>query len=502
MQFTTISFGIFFAIVFVLYWTAFRKSQRAQNALLLAASYLFYGCWDWRFLGLIIFTTLSTYATALYARGKHGKALTTLNIVINLAILAGFKYLGFFVDNFILLLSSLGADIGTAGIEILLPVGISFYTFQCIAYSVDVRKGRIDACGNLLDFATFVAYFPQLVAGPIERASRLLSQISRREGWNREFAVSGLRMVLFGVMKKVCIADMLAIYVDYFFTYVGSPTGTVMTGVLFVLQIYFDFSAYSEIARGASRMLGIELMANFRFPYFSRNIIEFWQRWHISLMWWFRDYVYIPLGGSRRGKLRTVFNLTAVFLLSGLWHGAAWNFVAWGAYWAIAYIIGKYLLRLKRHDEPISLGQLPQMALTMAVVTLGIYIFRCTTWEEIGIGLARTGYFALFFGACWAVAKAVSLIYSRSPIAAKGAVLICCAVLIAALCRDPAVAPNYWWVIPMLFAFAIEWKNRNNDYPVQCIGKNRRTRWAIYWLCLLFILLSEDAGMSFIYFQF
>ncbi|MDE5656607.1 MAG: MBOAT family protein, partial [Muribaculaceae bacterium] len=333
MQFTEILFAIFMLTVFVLYWLLLRSRVKAQNLLLLAASYFFYGWWDWRFLGLIILTTATTYITGLYAARRYGRLLTTLNIVFNIGILIVFKYLNFFSDNLQRLLSVFGWNLDWFTVDVLLPVGISFYTFQAIAYSVDVYKSRTAVCTDPVTFATFIAYFPQLVAGPIERASQLLPQIAQARQWNSAMASSGLRLILFGLMKKLCVADMLALYSDRIYAHIpGNPALVLPAGIVFSIEIYCDFSAYSEIARGVSRLLGIELMANFRFPYFSRNILEFWQRWHISLMLWFRDYLYIPLGGNRRGNARAMWNTVLVFVVSGIWHGAAWNFIIWGIY--------------------------------------------------------------------------------------------------------------------------------------------------------------------------
>lgn len=359
MQFTEIGFAIFFVAVFALYWFVLRRRTAAQNVLLLAASYLFYGWWDWRFLGLIMLTTATTYGSAFLARKPYGKAAVTANIALNLGILALFKYLGFFTENLQRLIAAFGWNIGWFTVDVLLPVGISFYTFQAIAYSVDVYKGRVEACRDPLAFATFIAYFPQLVAGPIERASSLLPQIERPRRWDYAQAVDGCRMVLFGIMKKVCVADMLAIYVDRLYADISSPAVCVAAGLLFTMEIYFDFSAYSEIARGTSRMLGIELMANFRFPYFSRNVAEFWQRWHISLMNWFRDYLYIPLGGNRKGRRRTILNTMTIFALSGLWHGAAWNFIVWGIYWGVVYVVAKQVFGQRMSKAPIQYLSLP-----------------------------------------------------------------------------------------------------------------------------------------------
>lgn len=388
MQFTEITFALFLPIVFSIYWLALRRCFRLQNVMLLAASYTFYGWWDWRFLGLIILTTITTYLTALCPDRRLAKWLAAGNITLNLGILTVFKYFNFFSDNLQKLFGLFGWNLDWFSLEVLLPVGISFYTFQAISYSVDVCKGRVKPCADPIVFATFIAYFPQLVAGPIERASQLIPQIARRRQWDSGYAADGLRMILYGVMKKVCIADMLAIYVDRLYEgTLDNPLSTLAAGVLFSLEIYCDFSAYSEIARGVSRLLGIELMANFRFPFFSRNIFEFWHRWHISLMCWFKDYVYIPLGGNRKGTLRGAVNISAVFLLSGLWHGAAWNFIVWGGYWAIVYVIGRYLLKLNRKDGAVAMTDIPAMIMTFGVVAFGFYLFRCDGWASMARGL-------------------------------------------------------------------------------------------------------------------
>ncbi|MGM9860076.1 MAG: MBOAT family O-acyltransferase [Muribaculaceae bacterium] len=362
-------------------------------------------------------------------------------------------------------------------------------------------KGKIEPCNHLLNFATFIAYFPQLVAGPIERASQLLTQISANRQWRRDYAVEGLRMVLVGVLKKVCISNMLALYADQYFLKTGDPITALKAGMAFTLQIYVDFSAYSEIARGVSRLLGIELMANFRFPLFSRNIIEFWQRWHISLMWWFRDYVYIPLGGSRRGSRRTIINIALVFILSGMWHGAAWNYVLWGAYWAVAYIVGKALLHLPKRNESIAIIHLPSMILTLGIVSFGFYVFRCEDGTQLMNGLHSAIYYVAFFGLSWLIARC--LFYNRLTIRITQVAMSLC--LVAWMLRyiilwQTAMAD--WWLIPALLVFALEWHNRNADYPTAHISDKRYLCYAFYWVCMLAVLISENEGTSFIYFQF
>ena len=502
MQFTEIVFAVFLTVVFSLYWLVLRRWVKAQNWLLLGASYLFYGWWDWRFLGLIMLTTVTTFVSALYAHGRWGKVVTVANIVANVGILVAFKYLNFFSENLGRLFDLVGWNLDWFTVDVLLPVGISFYTFQAIAYSVDVYKGRVKACADPVAFATFIAYFPQLVAGPIERASQLLPQISAPREWNEGRAVSGLRMILYGVMKKVCIADMLALYADRLYAgNLDNPVLNVAAGVVFSLEIYCDFSAYSEIARGVSRLLGIELMANFRFPYFSRNILEFWRRWHVSLMWWFRDYVYIPMGGSRKGIGRTIVNTLVVFLLSGLWHGAAWNFIAWGAYWALVYVCGKFLLHLSRRDGPIVFKDLPDMVLTFGVVAFGFYIFRCNDWSQVAAGGMNVWAYIVAFGGLWCVAKLVC-----EHRWAKIAILIAGGACAAAACWW--MAPRWpfmlkmWWLAPGALALWTEWQSRNMDFALERMSERRWRRVAFYWVCIAMIVISEPVEMTFIYFQF
>lgn len=491
----------------MLYRLTLSRWVKAQNMLILAASYLFYGWWDWRFLGLILATTVTTFISALYSQGRHGKMAVTINVVLNLAILICFKYLGFFAENLQRLLSVFGWNIDWFTIEILLPVGISFYTFQAIGYSVDVYKRRIGPCHDFMAFATFIAYFPQLVAGPIESASNLLTQIERPRTWNYNQAVTGLRMILFGVLKKVCIADPVSVYIDTLYdTDLSSALTCLKAGIFFALQIYCDFSAYSEIARGSSRLLGIELMANFRFPYFARNVIEFWRRWHISLMLWFRNYVYIPLGGSRCGLTRTYRNIALVFLLSGLWHGAGWNFILWGAYWACVYIAGKAVLNLKNIDSEIHAVDLPSILITFLTVAFGFYIFRCSSGHEIICGFKNLWIYIVAGAMLWTAAKCVTAGPVRTIVLNK-TFLICAAV---AFCAAFAVYfIGHWqeclektWMATTVIVFAIEWITRNTDYPMGSVPKRRFSRFVLYWILMVLVSLSEPIDMSFIYFQF
>ncbi|MDE7410740.1 MAG: MBOAT family protein [Paramuribaculum sp.] len=503
MQFTDIIFALFLTIVFCLYWFPLRGRTVWQNTLLLTASYIFYGWWDWRFLGLIFLTSLTTFISAQYARGRYGKLLTTANILLNLGILICFKYLGFFTENLGKLLSLFGLGLDWFTIEILVPVGISFYTFQAIAYSVDVYKCRITACRNPLAFFTFISYFPQLVAGPIERASRLLPQITGIRHWNRQLASSGMRMIMFGLMKKVCIADILAIYVGRIFS--ASEIDPIMVlagGVLFSLEIYCDFSAYSEIARGVSRLLGIELMINFKFPYFSRNIPEFWRRWHISLMEWFRDYLYIPLGGNRNGKIRTAINTLIIFTLSGLWHGAAWNFVLWGVYWGACLVAAKFLFKQQVSKRDSTYGDIPAMVATFGVTSLGFYFFRCTSQADIIAGVHALWLYAAVFILIWAF----SLLMVRYNILRKIIFVTFSALFLGIACYIAFTRWIYllkfWWLIPGALVCVLEWEARNSDYPLQSVSSDEWKRLTLYVVCVLFIAISEPTEMTFIYFQF
>ncbi|MDH7913274.1 MBOAT family O-acyltransferase [Winogradskyella sp. SYSU M77433] len=346
MLFNSLQFLIFLPIVYMLYWFVFKKNLKFQNLLVIVASYVFYGWWDWRFLFLIAFSTFLDFYVGqkIYKYlndKKKAKYWLWLSVACNVGLLGFFKYYNFFVDSFIDMFSAFGYEIkSTWTLRIILPVGISFYTFQTMSYSFDIYYKKLKPTDNFISFAAFVAFFPQLVAGPIERASNLLNQINNKRVFKYEQAVSGLKLILWGFFKKLVIADSLAPIVDDIFAnYSNYPASTLILGVcLFSFQVYGDFSGYTDIAIGTAKLFGIELMSNFKFPNFSRNIAEYWQRWHISLSTWFRHYLYIPMGGSRVSKLKSVRNIVVIFLVSGLWHGANWTFVIWGAIHALLYI--------------------------------------------------------------------------------------------------------------------------------------------------------------------
>lgn len=329
MLFNSIEFLLFLPTVFLLYWYVFARSLRLQNVLILVSSYVFYGWWDYRFLLLIFLSTVVDYFIGqgiVHTESKPKKrSLLYLSMIFNLGVLGFFKYYNFFVDSWVELLASVGYKIeNTFTIQIILPVGISFYTFQTMSYTIDVYRGNLKPTKDFISFASFVSFFPQLVAGPIERATNLLPQILGKRQFNSAIAIQGLRLIIWGMFKKVVIADSLAPVVNNIFSnYQDFDGGTLfLCAIFFAFQIYGDFSGYSDIAIGVSKLFGFELMSNFKFPYFSRNIGEFWRRWHISLSTWFRDYLYIPLGGSRGGKWMSLKNIFVIFLVSGFWHGA------------------------------------------------------------------------------------------------------------------------------------------------------------------------------------
>jgi alginate O-acetyltransferase complex protein AlgI len=344
MLFNSLTFIIFLPIVFCCYWFLFQKKIKYQNILILIASYVFYGWWDWRFLSLIIFSTLIDFsvAKAMHAAKSQTqkKYFLYASIFVNIGLLGFFKYFNFFIESWVELCQNIGFQVNITTLNIILPVGISFYTFQTLSYTIDIYREKIEPETNLINFSAFVAFFPQLVAGPIERASNLLPQFSKQRTFSYEKAVSGIRLILWGLFKKVVIADSCAMYANTIFENSENyNSGTLILGaIFFAFQIYGDFSGYSDIAIGVARLFGFDLMTNFKKPYFSRDIAEFWRRWHISLSTWFRDYVYIPLGGSKGSLLKKIRNVFIIFIVSGFWHGANWTFIFWGLLNALFFI--------------------------------------------------------------------------------------------------------------------------------------------------------------------
>ncbi len=358
MLFNSIDFAIFLPVVFVLYWFVANNNLKLQNLLIVVASYIFYGWWDWRFLSLIVFSTIIDYTVGLKLgkeeNPKNRRYLLWTSIFVNLGFLGYFKYCNFFIDNFNNVFSFLNYKFSSNSLNIILPVGISFYTFQTLSYTIDVYKRKLKPTNDFIAFSAFVSFFPQLVAGPIERATHLLPQFYHKREFDYVKAVDGMRQILWGLFKKVVVADNCAEFANQIFNNSADLNGsTLILGALFfTFQIYGDFSGYSDIAIGTSRLFGFDLMQNFNYPYFSRDIAEFWRRWHISLSTWFRDYLYIPLGGSRGGTKMKIRNTFIIFIVSGFWHGANWTFIVWGALNAI-YFLPLLLTKSNRNNMDI-----------------------------------------------------------------------------------------------------------------------------------------------------
>ena len=477
MLFNSVQYLVFLPIVFLLYWFVF-KSREWQNILIVIASYVFYGWWDYRFLLLIAFTTICSYTSAIVvdkkmATGQMGgaKLYTIANIVINLLILGVFKYFNFFADSFAQLFNSIGISIHPITLKLILPVGISFYTFQALSYTIDVYKGRLQATHDVVSFFAFISFFPQLVAGPIERATNLLPQFQRDRTFDYETAVDGTKQILWGLFKKMVIADNCADIVDKIWLDYANHSSVmlIVTAILFSFQIYGDFSGYSDIAIGTAKLFGIKLMRNFNLPYFSRSVAEFWKRWHISLNTWFVDYVYIPLGGSREGKWKSIRNTFVIFLLSGLWHGANWTYVSWGFYHAVLFVPLLLLNRNKKFKGVVaeesllpSLRELSQMGFTFVLVAIGWVIFRANSigdfWHYMSSMMTN-----------WNVAD--SLEGSKA----------------------------LFFIVIMLL---VEWFNRKREHAFAFHISNVYLRWFVYLLTAFVCLTQAGKQVQFIYFQF
>lgn len=395
MFFNSLSFAVFLPVVFLLYWFVCNSSKKAQNALLIIASYYFYSCWDWRFLFLLVFSTGLDYFTALKIENSRSKAERKtwfwISVGVNLGFLGVFKYYDFFAVSFSKLIEGFGFQANPFLLNLVLPVGISFYTFHGLSYIIDIYKGRIKAERNFIDYALFVSYFPLLVAGPIERATHLLPQVKVKRHFDYQQAKEGIHQILWGLVKKIVIADSCAQYANAIFdNYENMNSLSLILGaVYFAFQIYGDFSGYSDIALGTSKLFGINLLKNFDYPYFSRDIAEFWRRWHISLSSWFRDYLYIPLGGSQGGMWIKIRNTFIIFLVSGFWHGANWTFLAWGFLNALYFLPLLLSNKNRTHTGNIeSVGFLqgikliPQIGLTFALTCLAWIFFRARTITE------------------------------------------------------------------------------------------------------------------------
>lgn len=483
MLFNSIEFAIFLPIVFLLYWFVFNRNLKVQNAFIVAASYFFYGCWDWRFLILIAFTSLCSWVSGLLIEkyrslGKQGaaKAVNASNITVNLLILGVFKYYDFFATSFAR--AFLGGNTDGILLHVILPVGISFYTFQALSYSIDVYRAKLAPTRDPVAFFAFVSFFPQLVAGPIERATNLLPQFQSSREFDYDTAVDGCRQMLWGLFKKVVIADNCALYVNKVFGSWQDQYGStlLLAAILFAFQIYGDFSGYSDIAIGTSKLFGIRLKRNFNVPYFSRDIAEFWRRWHISLTTWFRDYLYIPLGGSRCSKPKVIRNTFIIFLVSGLWHGANWTFVAWGAYHALLFLPlilsgsnRKYRNTAAEGRLLPPIGEFLRMLLTFFLVVIGWIIFRAESISD------AWGYICRLFGnnllsVPWLMTRQFYI-----PLACS-----------------------------LILMVVVEWINRGREFGLDLYGiKAKWMRIMIYYVFIVIIYYFQPAEtVEFIYFQF
>lgn len=398
MLFNSFDFAVFLPLVYLLYWTLFQKHIKLRNLFLLTASYVFYGFWDWRFLSLILISSLMDYILAMQIHAakpeqkSKRKTLMVLSLVLNLGFLGFFKYYNFFVESFIATFTLFGKDFSYSPMHIILPVGISFYTFQSLSYTLDVYFKKMEPTHKLINFLAFVSFFPQLVAGPIERAKKLLPQFDEIKSFDYQAARSGLLFILFGLFKKVMIADRLAVFINQTYGNIEDAKGIAMlTGVFFfAFQLYLDFSAYSDIAIGTARLFGFKLSTNFRRPYLSSSFSGFWKRWHITLSSWFQDYIYIPLGGNRKGVNRKIVNLLVVFFLSGLWHGASWNFVIWGLINGLFLILLDPLFKLEKPSG--GMKRFFAALLVFSGWTLSLIFFRAQTFGDAMLVFQNIGF--------------------------------------------------------------------------------------------------------------
>lgn len=482
MLFNSIHFAIFLPIVFLLYWFATKRNLRFQNILLLVASYFFYACWDWRFLFILIFSTFLDYFTGIKIHEASNHRSKTfwlwLSISINLGFLAVFKYYNFFAAEFAEGLSLLGFNANLGSLQIILPVGISFYTFHGLSYVIDLYKDRIKPERDFIDYSLFVSFFPLLVAGPIERATHLLPQIGKPRAFDYTKAVDGLRQILWGLFKKIVIADNCAEFANNIFNNSADNSGSahVLGALFFTFQIYCDFSGYSDIALGTARLFGMDLLRNFAFPYFSRDIAEFWRRWHISLSSWFKDYLYIPLGGSKGGMWMKIRNTFIIFLVSGFWHGANWTFIVWGFLNAL-FIMPSIIFNTNRNNLDIvakgklfpSLKDFLAICLTFSLTVLAWIFFRANNVTHAFHYIAEIFSPSLFTTPHFKGEEDVF------PIA----------------------------ILVVLFLF-IEWLGREQQYAIAQLGLKwkRSLRYAFYYAIILAIFWFGGKEQQFIYFQF
>lgn len=478
MLFNSIEFLVFLPIVFMGYWLVFKR-LRLQNIFVVLCSYVFYGWWDWRFLILIAFTTFCSYASGILLEKKEGdrrvqRWISAVNITLNLLILCIFKYFNFFSENLNNLFRWWGIELDWVTLDILLPVGISFYTFQALSYTIDIYRHKMQPTHDVVAFFAFISFFPQLVAGPIERATNLLPQFLKSRTFDYGQAVDGMQQILWGLFKKMVVADNCSRIVDIVFdNYQQMGSWQLLAGaIFFTFQIYGDFSGYSDIAIGTARLFGISLMKNFNFPYLSRDIAEFWRRWHISLTTWFRDYIYIPLGGSREGKLKSVRNTFIIFVVSGFWHGANWTFIIWGLFHVLLFLPLLLTSNNRKHRGNIAAGhwlpsvkELIQMVMTFFLVVVGWILFRAENTDQ------AFGYIRRLFSMEPSIEGMPSHVVEVS--------------------------------VYILVLWIVEWLQRNKEYGLQIQHlKSKPLRIMIYTFVMLFIEMTMGESSEFIYFQF
>ncbi|UAB83194.1 MBOAT family protein [Zunongwangia sp. SCSIO 43204] len=478
MLFNTIDFAIFLPIVFCIYWFL-AKNLKVQNLFITVASYVFYGCWDWRFLILIFISSTVDFKIAYEIENttnrNRRKYLLFTSVLLNLGLLAYFKYFNFFISSFTEVFTFFGHSVNSHSLNIILPVGISFYTFQTLSYTIDVYRKQLKATNRFIPFLAFVSFFPQLVAGPIERATSLLPQFLKSRKFDKDKAIQGINLIVWGFFKKLVIADNCANYVDQIFERYDQMNSfsLLLGGVYFSFQIYCDFSGYSDIAIGLGRLFGFNLMRNFNYPYFSRNIGEFWRRWHISLSTWFRDYLYIPLGGSRISKFVSLRNIFIIFLVSGIWHGANWTFVIWGLLHAFCFVPSFLLNKNRKYLDNISTkfylpGLTDFLAIfkTNIIVIFGWIIFRSKTLHEAALYLKR-------------MFNPENIEFQLQYLSIE------------------RYAPE---LLILIFLFVIlEWFNRKNEHPIHGRFKTLKLSFIIVGI-VLFGVFSDSS--EFIYFQF
>ncbi|MDR0828528.1 MAG: MBOAT family protein [Prevotellaceae bacterium] len=484
MLFNSIDFAVFMPITFIIYWLL-GKNVKIQNIFLLAASYFFYAWWDWRYLSLILICSITNFSAGILMSNntfskvlnfeKARKVVLIVCCLICFGVLGVFKYYDFFVTSFVDAFSLFGVKMQAHTLKLILPVGISFYTFHTLSYTIDVYRRHFEPTKDVVSFFLFVSIFPLAMAGPIERATNLLPQIYKRRTFDNAQATDGLRQILWGLFKKVVIADNCAVYVNQVFAdyQMQSASTLVLGAVLFAFQIYGDFSGYSDMAIGIGKLLGFKFLNNFRFPYFSRDIAEFWRRWHISLNTWFRDYIYIPLGGSRVSKAKIVRNTFIIFLVSGFWHGANWTFIAWGAFHAFLFLPEILAEKNRKYTNTVAenrflptIKEVSQMGITFLLVVIGWVLFRA---ETIGDAFNYLGG-----------------IFDKS--------LLSMPLQIVGLKRT---------LLFLVILLVVEWLQRQKQHALQIENiKYSLVRIAIYYALIVIILEFGANSQSFIYFQF